>query len=298
MSNLDFVSAQTTARLAEVYQKPVPPLSMAATGFPLVSDGLENIAGAKRIEVVGTEDVIPDDATVNEEGNIFLTVGTQDSSMEAKVRNFVAAAKYSRDLVRESSLVGRDLPGDRVDAAFRAIQRHHDAMSWRGAYGASDSFARSTAITQATDLTTKWTANSVNAAALYTALANFVNSVIENSSGIFRATDLAVTLGVFNKATTALMSGQNLTVAGALQQNLGITIRPIFDLKNRGDAGQDGRAVAYARTPDAGRNLLLIPEQILGPFESIEGYEAGVEGKSAGFIWLHAMAARYIDNTG
>ena len=295
---LDFLTSQTSAVLRRVYEQPFAPLDMEMTGYaPMPQDWENYMPGATQFVLTSVED-FGEGAETNIKGTVFFTVGTIGEDLTIPVASWVAVATYTEQMVRQSMMLNRNLPDQEMRSGVRAIRRRHDRRAFRGEGNATYSFARDNNVVQQANLGTKWTDAAVDGDTLYDAMADFATSVNVNSKGVYTANRIACTLGVYNKCMTARIGDTGDTVARALMDNLGVMVVGIYGLKDSADAGQDGRAIAYAIDPDAGRNLLLMPPTPSPVIPGIKKYECGIEGQSGGFVWVAPTAARYQDNTG
>ena len=297
-SSYDFVAAQTTVHLRNVYTIKFAPLAMQMTGIMPRPEDFENyIPGAKEILLQAVENH-GEAEEVNAQGVIYFNVGTTGMREVVPVRTYAARCNYTLDEVRQAMLMDRDLPMEQVRAGIELLMRRHDRYAFSGDADAKDSFARSTNITQS-DLAAAdglITQDDVNE--IYEVLSALVTAPSNQTGGMYPATHLALPLNVYNKIQGAIRPDTTQTVRNALIDAYDITIVPIFKLKDAGDAGTTGRAVAYSNHMDVGRNLLLMPEMIHEPLRTDLAWCAIAECKTGGFYWQNSLGAHYLDNVG
>ena len=294
-TSYDYVAAQTTAHLREVYQIKFAPMSMQMTGIMPRPQDFENyIPGAKEILMQSVE-AHGDAEEVNAQGVIYLNVGTTGAREIVPVRTYAARCNYTLDEVRQSMLMNRDLPMEQVRAGIEILMRRHDRYAFEGGDGAKDSFAASANI--APENSSEVLVGNDDPELIYRELSDLVVKPSNQTGGMYPATHLALPLSVYNEVQKSIRPMTTQTVRNALMEAFDITIVPIFKLKDRGTAGNLGRCVAYSNHPDVARNLLLMPDMVHEPIRMDLAWCTIVEAKTGGFYWQNSLGAAYLDKT-
>lgn len=231
--------------------------------------------------------------------NVRIRADVETDTAEARVKQWqLDAGWHEMEMANER---GRRLATLRVQAAVEGVMRAHDEFAFQGGSGASDSFARSTTVTQETDLSAKISDASTNAELLAAKVAvlGLINAVEERSEGAFRTTHVCAPIAPINKLADNALEGSSRSILEEIVSAKGVTFVKIPDLKNRADSGQDGRMVAFdAVTRDVAFNGLLL-QDVSEPWQTgARQYEVAVDAATFGWLWTQPLAARYLDNVG
>jgi hypothetical protein len=140
-----------------------------------------------------------------------------------------------------------------------------------------------------------WT--TVTASDMYATLTDLVNSVSEGSEGVFAATDLLLSLFVWNKCEqTRIATGTDTTVLQAFRaNNPGVTVSKVLSLKDKGDSANEDRCVAWEKAPDVARVYVPIMYNEAAPDKNGFTYKVHARGKTSGTVVLQPLGIAYGD---
>lgn len=214
----------------------------------------------------------------------------------AVVREGGAAYDYTVDNSNVALLTGFDLASERAKAAAMMIAEWHDKVALSGHDLGVTGFANNTDVAVAKAKQT-WTAGSTTGATMFTDVAGALNKIPEGSDGAHRATNCALSIGVWNAlAITRFDATNGDTVLEKLRQNFPmVEFTQWAALKDKAAAGGDHRIIAYEKNPQnmVYRATVIYDEDL--PVRGNFKFNVACRGRAAGVTVRYPLAVKYQD---
>ena len=294
-------SLNTDAIMRTAVSQAAGVLRMPLTGFSSGLGQFDNVDRMKtdNVKIRGRKRIVKG-GVADPRGTQFRTIGNRYVEASLPVRTYGAKAEWT---ARDEGVVdGENIPQNDANAVVEDCMIWSDELAFDGSaegLSASDSFARSTAITQLTDLTEQWTAAGKTAAEIAGDISDMYAACVNNAEGTGPTPDtLAIPPDVYASVAMKARDGVEGSVLTEAVRNLGIRIVPIQGLGEAADSGQTGRAIMYPASPRVGVWAEVLEPTFAETF--VHGFRREREClvRSAGFYWIDSAPVVYLDNVG